>query len=26
LVQWIRVGYRPDDSDLRRVLERLVKE
>ena len=26
LVQWIRVGYRPDDSDLPRVLERLVKE
>lgn len=26
VVRWIRVGYRPDDSDLREVLERLLKK
>ena len=26
VVRWIRVGYSPDDTDLRRELERLVKE
>jgi peroxiredoxin len=26
IVQWIRVGYSPNDSDLRRLLERLVKK
>ena len=26
VVRWIRVGYRPDDTDLRQELERLLKE
>lgn len=26
VVRWIRVGYRPNDTDLRQELERLIKE